>query len=150
MSESNKSTLPWVAIPGVKRPQFVFNKIKFVLPTRIPSNFIFLAIFLSILYIYIGGVYNLVEDPLAFGGGEDGNPILIYPSQDRQFLIEGLVAGLVMMMGALGLYLINSATNDPHDTSRAVSYQTFGVILIVIAFFILNNMYNCKIDSTAC
>ncbi len=150
MSDSNKSSLPWVAIPGVKRPNFVFTKVSLSIPTKIPSNMVYFLVFLSIFYIYIGGVYDLVEDPLAFGGNANNEPLLIFPSQDRQFLIEGIVAGLIMMLGAGGLYLMSQATKDPHDTSRASTYQSIGVILIVIAFFVLQNMYKCKINPEVC
>lgn len=145
MSSSDKINLPWVVVPGVKRPKFEFVKIKFALPTRIPSSLVFVLIYFSIFYIYAGGVYDLVEDPLAFGQDANRDPLLIYPSQDRQFLLEGIVAGLVMMMGAAGLYMISAATSDPHDTSRASTYQTIGVLVILIAFFILQNMYKKKI-----
>lgn len=150
MSENSKTTLRWVAIPGVKRPNFVFNKVSIGIPTSIPSNLIFALVFISILYVYIGGVFDLVEDPHAFGATENQQVRIFYPSQDRQFLLEGIVAGLVMMMGALGLYLIYQATKDPHDTSRATTYQTFGIILIVIAYFALQMMYSCKLDANKC
>ncbi|MCY3412065.1 MAG: hypothetical protein INQ03_10580 [Candidatus Heimdallarchaeota archaeon] len=143
-NDTEVHNIPWVAIPGVIRPNFSFKKLQVSFPTQYPSSLITMILYASIFYIYIGGVYNLVEDPLAFGGGVENKPILIYPDEDKQFLIEGIVAGTVMMMGAIGLYLIKSATNDPHDTAKAISYQVIGTILTIIALFILQNMYQCK------
>jgi hypothetical protein len=90
-------------------------------------------------------VYNLVKDPFARGADSQGNPVLIFTDQDRQFAIEGYVAGIVMFMGALGLYFLSQATADPHNPNRATSYQTIGVVMIIIAFLILQSMYNCKV-----
>ena len=140
---ADRVTLPW--IPGLTRPKFVFYKIRIAIPTRIPPSLIYGLIYLSILYIYAGGVYDLVEEPFARGSGPNGDPILILADQDRQFLIEGIVAGVVMFMGAAGLYLIGEAATDPHKPDRATAYQAMGIILIVLAFLILQSMYNCKI-----
>lgn len=135
--------LPWV--PGLKRPNFVFYRIKVSIPRRIPPTLIYVLIYFSILYIFSGGVYNLVKDPFARGADQNGQPVLIYTDEDRQFVIEGYVAGIVMFMGAAGLYLLSQATTDPHNPSRATSYQTMGVIVIFLAFLILQSMYNCKV-----
>lgn len=151
MSEQKKSSLPWVAnIWGVKRPNFELAKISFSIPTTIPFGLVRTLVFFSIFYIYIGGVYDLVENPLAFGGSDTGGPALIWQSQDRQFLLEGIVAGLLMFLGFGGLYLIAQATSDPHDTERANRNQLAGTIFIIIAFYILQNMYQCKIRPDSC
>ncbi|MHA2097565.1 MAG: hypothetical protein ACW99A_02675 [Candidatus Kariarchaeaceae archaeon] len=134
--------LPW--IPGFYRPNFIFYKLKISIPTRIPSSFIYFAIFASIFYIFAGGVYDLVEDPFARGSDSEGNPILIWPDQDRQFLIEGVVAAMVMFMGAGGLYLLNQATSDPHNPSRATYMQAMGIGMIIVAFITLQSMFNQK------
>lgn len=134
--------LPW--IPGLQRPNFIFYRIRFSLPTKIPPALIYGLIYLSILYIYAGGVYDLVEKPFARGADAQGNPVLIWPDQDRQFLIEGIVAGIIMFLGAAGLYMLNQATADPHNPNRATTYQTIGAVLIVIAFIILQSMYKTK------
>ena len=140
---SEKLELPW--IPGLKRPNFSFYRIKVAIPTSIPNSFIYGLIFLSVLYIFSGGVYDLVEEPFARGSDSQGNPVLIFADQDRQFLIEGLVAGIIMFLGAAGLYFIYEATTDPHNPDRATSYQLLGVLLLFVSFFILQTMYNCKL-----
>ena len=148
MAES-QFRLPWV--PLLQRPNFKFYKVRFSIPTRIPPNLLFLAIYLSIFYIFAGGVYDLVnKDTIAFGTDADGGPQLFYPSQDRQFLLEGIAAALVMFMGAAGIYLLGQATSDPHDTGRASTYQIIGGILILIAFIMISSMFNCKVNPGSC
>ncbi|MHA2169674.1 MAG: hypothetical protein ACXAB7_07240 [Candidatus Kariarchaeaceae archaeon] len=131
-------------IPGFQRPNFIFYRIRVTLPTKIPPSFIYAAIFLSILYVYSGGVYDLVEKPFARGADSQGNPVLIWPDQDRQFLIEGIVAGILMFLGAGGLYMLSQATADPHNPSRASTFQTIGVVMILISFLILQSMFKTK------
>ena len=84
---------------------------------------LYFAIFASVFYVFAGGVYDFVEEPISRGADSNGNPILIYPDRDRQFLIEGIVAAIIMFLGAGGLYMINQATTDPHNPQRASSYQ---------------------------
>jgi len=140
---SSKSIkLPW--IPGFQRPNFIFYRIRVSIPTTIPSSFIYAAVFLGVLYIFSGGVYDLVEKPFARGADSNGNPILIWPDQDRQFMIEGFVAGIIMFLGAGGLFMISQATADPHNPSRATTFQTIGGVLVVLAFIILQSMYKTK------
>ncbi len=140
---SDRVQLPW--IPGIERPKFVFYRIKITIPTRIPPSLVYGLVFLSILYIYAGGVYDLVEEPFARGSDAQGNPILLLTDQDRQFLIEGVVAGVVMFLGAGGLYMIAEAATDPHNPDRATTYQGIGVILLLFAFLVLQSMFNCKL-----
>ena len=134
--------LPW--IPGLYRPNFIFHKIKFSIPTKIPGSFIYFAIFASVFYVFDGGVYDFVEEPISRGADSNGNPILIYPDQDRQFLIEGIVAAIIMFLGAGGLYMINQATADPHNPQRASYYQALGFIMVILAFITLQSMFNSK------
>jgi len=144
---SNRELLPWV--PGLKRPNFIFYRIKISFPRRIPNSVIFGLIYISLLYIYVGGVYDLVESPLARSADASGNPVLIMRDQSRQFLIEGIVAGIVMFMGAAGLYLIDQATADIHNPNRATAYQIFGVVLLGLSYILLQTMYKCK-TTTQC
>ena len=72
--------------------------------------------------------------------------VLIWPNQDRQFLIEGVVAGMLMFLGAGGLYFLHSATADPHNPSRANTFQLMGGVMVILAFIILQSMYSQKVS----
>lgn len=105
---------------------------------------IYISIFASVFYVFAGGVYDLVEQPFARGADSEGNPVLIWPDQDRQFLIEGVVAALVMFLGAGGLYLMFQGTTDPHNPSRATYFQAMGFVLLIVAFITIQSMFNTK------
>ena len=140
--------LPWV-IPGIRRPNFRFYRLTFTLPREVPTKLFVLTLFLAIFYIYMGGVYDVVEKPLTIGSDQKGNPLLFYPGGiDRQFLLEGIVAALLMFVGFIGLYLMDSATHDPHDPNRAYKYMTVGSVLIVLAMIVLQRMIDLKQGKT--
>ena len=145
-----KFRLPW--IPFIKRPNFKFYRVRFNIPTRIDIKIVYFVIYLTIFYIFAGGVYGLVnEDTPTFGFDlETGEPQLFYPRQDSQYLVEGIAAALVMFMGATGIYLLGQATSDPHDTDRVSTYQVIGGILILLAFIMIASMFRCKIDPESC
>lgn len=140
------SKLPWV-VPGFRRPKFIFYRIKFTIPTSIDSRIIFFLVYVSIFYIYIGGVYNLLEDPIAIASDAQNNPVLVAEGLDRQFIIEGVVAGMLMFAGFFGFLLLKEATADPYNTNRANSYLLGGFVLIFFAFLALSNMYGEKLGN---
>ena len=136
--------LPWI-VPGIRRPNFRFYKLTFTIPREVPGRLFFIFIFLAIFYVYIGGVYDLVEKPLTIGSDANQNPLLIYPGgTDRQFLLEGVVAGILMFIGFGGLYLLDSAAKDPHDTQRAINFIVIGAFITFLALVILNRMIAIK------
>ncbi len=139
--------LPWV-VPGIRRPNFRFYRLTVSIPREVPSKLFILVVFLAIFYVYMGGVYDIVEKPLTIGSDTNGNPLLWYPGGiDRQFLLEGIVAALLMFIGFAGLYLMDSATKDPHDTQRAWKYMTIGSLLIILAMITLQRLIDVKLGN---
>lgn len=149
--DQQRNKVPWL-IP-LRRPNFYFPRIVLGKP-KIPNWVIYVAVFTSIFYVFSGGVYNLVEDNIPAYGFENGEIELIfnrykgkgscYSNLDHQYLVEGIVAGLMVFMGSFGLYILNQATRDPHDIRKAENYQMFGLILIILAFLILSSMMSDK------
>ncbi len=136
--------LPWV-FPGLRRPNFRFYKLTFSMRREVPGKILYVLIFLAIFYIYIGGMYDLVEKPLTIGSDQNNNPLLIFPGgTDRQFLLEGIVAGLLMFVGFGGLFLLDNAAKDPHDTQRAWKLMTVATVIVILAFLTLQRMLDVK------
>jgi hypothetical protein len=135
--------LPWV-VPGLRQPRFVFYRIKLTIPTSVPPQLIFFLVFASVFYIYIGGVYNVLLNPIAIASDAQNNPVLIARGIDTQFIIEGVVAGILMFAGAFGLYLLKEASADPYNINRANSYLVGGVIVVMLSFLLLTSIMNTK------
>ena len=138
-----KMKLPWL-IPGIRRPNFRLYRIKIGYPTELPANFALYIILLGVLFIYSGGMYDLVEKPISIGSDQYGEPSLISQSLDRQFMLEGIVAAIFMFFGALGLYLMDYATGDPHNVRSASTLQALGIVISFISFLTLILMLEIK------
>lgn len=137
--------LPWI-FPGIRQPNFYLPKIEPTIPTSISPRVIYTLVYVSVFYIFIGGVYDLIQSPIAIGADSAGNPVLVYTNAlERQFLIEGIVAGLLMFLGALGLFLLKEAPSNPHDTDRANMLVALGMASIFIAWLALENMIQQKL-----
>lgn len=134
--------VPWVFV--VRKPKFSFSKIKMSFPTSVPNWVIYSLIYISVFYIYIGGVYNVLNNPIAFASDAQNNIALIAKGVDRQFLLEGVVAGLLMFLGAFGLYLTKEAAKDYNDTTRFYYRAIPGWIIVFVAFFSISAMMGAK------
>ncbi len=137
--------LPWI-FPGLKKPNFYLYELRIRIPTEIPPNIINVLIFLIIFYIYIGGVYDVVkaDELLSVGADSQGNPRLIYPGTDRQFLVEGIIAGLAMMLGTYGLYLMYDATKYFFDARVSLLRQFAGIAIVAFTTLTLLLMIQAK------
>ncbi len=135
--------VPWVFV--VRRPRFSFSKLKMSFPTSVPTWLIYSLIYISVFYIYIGGVYNVLENPIAFASDAQNNIALIANGIDRQFLLEGVVAGLLMFLGAFGFFLMKDASKDYNDKSRFYYKALPGWILAIGAFFAITAMMGVKL-----
>ena len=135
--------MKWIFI--VRPPEFSFSRITLTLPSSIPAPIIYGAIYLSIFYIYIGGVYDLLQNPLTFATTSSNSVNFIASGINRQFLLEGIVGGILMFTGAIGLYLIRDAATYHIDRSQYISRSVFGYILTLLAFVILTLIMDQKL-----
>ncbi len=134
--------VPWV-FPA-PQPKFVLPRLKFTIPTTVPTNLIFFLVYVGVFYVFIGGVYDLVNNPIAIG--VVGNTPLLISNQGvgSQFLLEGIVGGLVMFLGSFGLYLIRQASSNPHDTENANRLFILGVLTLLLSIIFIYSMYMAK------
>jgi len=143
--DESPRNLPWI-LP-LKKPNFYFPKIRVGIPT-IPDWVLPGGIFVGLFYIFSGGVYLLVTGNVpAYYYPANGTIQLIYNREctvSKQYLMEGIVAAMLISMGSLGLYLVNKATDDPHNPNRAFMYQFIGSILLLISILIIENMMHIK------
>lgn len=133
----------WIFV-GFNKPNFNLPKIEPVIPTTISPRVVYTLVYISVFYIFIGGVYDLIQDPVAIGADQNGNPVLIANRNGQQFLIEGIVAGMLMFLGAIGLYLLKEAPSNPHDTGRATMMMTLSIVILFVTFVSLERMMNFK------
>lgn len=136
--------LPWL-LPGIRRPNFNFYQIRFRIPTTIPPGVIYFIVYAIIFYIFSGGAYHAVNKDVISIGQSGNRPIFIAPYQSAQYLIEGIVAGLVFAFAALSLYIFDYATKYVFEVNTAQKLELLGVVLISVWYIVLTLMYKQKV-----
>ena len=129
----------------VRQPGFSFSRVTLTLPSSIPAPIIYGAIYLSIFYIYIGGVYDILQNPLTFATTSSNSVDFIASGINRQFLLEGVIGGVLMFIGSIGLYLIKDAATYHIDRSQYISRAVFGYIFTLLAFVMLTLIMDQKL-----
>ena len=136
--------LPWI-IPILKRPNFRFYRITITIPKSFSKNLAEALIFCLIYFQFIGGFYNVLEKPRSYGLNENNDVILIYPHYiEHQFLLEGIIAGTMIYIGFVGLLLLEKASQDPHDPSKAQQYVVVSIFILYFVVLVLNNWLSIK------
>ena len=136
--------LPWVFGKTIREPSFHFQKVKLRAPTEVPMGLLYFLVLASVFYIFIGGVYDVVQTPESIGGAFQ--PEIFLKALDQQYVLEGLIAGFVMFLGAFGLYLTHYASNFSTDLRRSTTVLVIGILMFVIAALTLNAFFNAKIS----
>ncbi|UCE09974.1 MAG: hypothetical protein JSW61_13530 [Candidatus Thorarchaeota archaeon] len=134
---------PWWPSTIVK-PSVRLSRPRFKMPTRPPDVVVFGLVMIAVLFILGGNIYTLVKTPPAIAGGAGGQPILIAPSIDFQLGMEGIVASVTIMMGALGLGLVYYSSKYVFQPGYATRLMTLGMILAGVAFLIITYMFGIK------
>ena len=132
--------------PIVRRPDYQLRFIKLRAPTSIPVELIIAVVFIGLFFIYMGGFYDLAQDNLsAFGSDQQGNPMVIYPSQlDSQFLVEGMAAGLLMFIGGGGFFLLYYSTQYAYSPKNATVLLVVGIGIVALAWVAIMYMLLTK------
>ncbi len=123
-------------ILGIRKPKVILRKPKLQLPTEIPTGLLLQIALIFIFCIYMGLIYDIVKEPLPLGS-RFGVPVLIDERLDAQFIIEGIVAGMIMFLGFLGFVIIFYSTRYFYEPSYARTLLLIGVIAVIAAYFVL-------------
>lgn len=112
---------------------------------RMPSKWIFFAIVLIIYYFIVSGsIFSLSYRPPPFGGTEEALNIL-YPGLSRQFLLEGIVGGIMYLVGFIGFYFMYHSTRHIYRPRYSQMLLGIGIILILVSFVTCQFMVTNKI-----
>ncbi len=115
------------------------------IPKSSTKNLVKALIFGLIYFQFTGGFYNVLEKPRSYGLNENNDVILIYPRYiEHQFLLEGIIAGTLIYIGFVGLLLLEKASQDPHDPSKAQQYLVISIFILYFVVIVLNNWLSIK------
>jgi hypothetical protein len=136
--------------PGfIRKPRLRLTKPSLKMPEKPSGTTLFTLTLIFLLFVFGGGVWDIVyKDTLrSMGSTSSGGPLLIYPSLDYQFIIEGLVASILLFAGFIGLIIIYQSTRHVYRPSYSKLLLVAGMGLLFTSYILLNVMLGGKFQS---
>ena len=152
IGERLKDNMPWVFGSTLRKPKINFPRFqRRRLSMPVPSKSLgLIVIFIALFILQTGVVYLIYKDPPALGADSAGEAIFLYPSIHDSFIIEGIVASILIFCASMGYIFLYQASKYVYNRKMALRIIVFGVILIIIAFVALQYMILCKVDPSKC
>ncbi|MFX1301862.1 MAG: hypothetical protein ACFE9X_00745 [Promethearchaeota archaeon] len=145
--EKIRSRTPWIFGNSLRKPKISFPKFrlpKISLP--MPSRSLSMVIILIALFILqTGVVYLIVREPPALGATQRGDPIFIFVGIHESFIIEGIVASILIFFCSMGFIMLYQASKFVYNKKMAVWILVIGVIMIIITFIMLQYIISVKV-----
>ncbi|MCK4480791.1 MAG: hypothetical protein KAV01_09710 [Candidatus Lokiarchaeota archaeon] len=144
--EKIKSRTPWIFGNSLRKPKINYPRLKlprisFPMPSRSLSLII---IFIILFVLQTGVVYFLVRGTPALGANSAGDPIFIYNSIHESFIIEGIVASILILFCSIGFITLFQASKYVYNKKMGVSILIIGLLMIIISFILLQYILSVK------
>ncbi|MBD3255431.1 MAG: hypothetical protein GF383_10075 [Candidatus Lokiarchaeota archaeon] len=139
IGEKIKKRTPWIFGKKLRKPKVVYPKLRgrsLTMPS--PSKALGLvAIYIILFVLQTGIVYLLYREPPALGADSAGDPIFLYPSVHDSFIVEGIVASILLFLCSTGFLLIYQASKHSYNRKLAIRILVIGIIMILSTFIAL-------------
>jgi len=148
--EKLKDKTPWIFGSKIRKPKIKFPSLstrrRISVPS--PSKTFFLIIIIILLFVLqLGAIYIIYRDTIALGATQAGEPQFLYPSISEQFILEGIVASALFLIGSVGFILLYQASKYVYNRSTVIKILAIGLLFILVAFIILQIMLSIKTAS---
>lgn len=147
IGEKIKKNTPWIMGKKLRKPKINFPRFYrrgFTMPS--PSKALGLIVIYAILFILqTGVVYLAIRKTPALGATSGGDPIFIYPSLSESFIVEGIVASILIFVSSTGFLLLYQASKYSYNRNLALRIIIIGAFMILVAFVMLQYMINVKL-----
>lgn len=121
---------------------------------RIPSRYIskisvllYAVIVVFTVFVISGGIYNVLEKPLAILPRGSGWTFIYRGSIHLQTLNESIVAAIIYILGIFGLYLILRSTKLVYRPRQAYMMLMIGLLVTLISVYYSIMLLQAKIGS---
>lgn len=109
------------------------------------GKIIFAAIVGFSVFILAGGIYDLLEKPLALLPRGGGWTFIYRGNVHMQTLNESIVVAIVYVLGLSGLYVVFRSTKYAYRPRQAYILLIIGVLITLISFFYINFLLQSKL-----
>ncbi|MFX1593294.1 MAG: hypothetical protein ACFFCL_11435 [Promethearchaeota archaeon] len=147
--EKIRSRTPWIFGNSLRKPKISFPKMRLPnISLPMPSRSLSIVAILIILFVLqTGVVYLIVREPLAAGATQGGDILLIYTDLHDAFIIESIVAAILIFFCSIGFIMLYQASKYVYNKKMAVWILIIGVLMITITFFLLQYMIGVKVGT---
>ncbi len=144
--EKFKNKTPWILGNALRKPKMNFPKFRLPrLSLPMPSRALGLIIvFVALFVLQTGIAYLLVREPPALGATQQGDPIFIFNSINEAFIIESIVASILILLSSVGFIFLYQASKYVYNRKMAATILTIGVLTIIITFIALQYIIAVK------
>ncbi|TFH30747.1 MAG: hypothetical protein E4G98_01470 [Promethearchaeota archaeon] len=138
--------MPWlfgksVRIPKVNFPEYREGQMTLPTPGR---SLILIAIYIFLFWLMAGGIYLNIRGSIALGQDNAGQVMWLYPTTSEAFIIESIVAAVLMFLGGVGFIILYQSTKHAYNYSYAVKLLIIGMTAVVTGFGLLQYMIAVK------
>eukprot|EP01099_Mayorella_cantabrigiensis_P008838 TRINITY_DN877_c0_g1_i2.p1 TRINITY_DN877_c0_g1~~TRINITY_DN877_c0_g1_i2.p1 ORF type:complete len:169 (-),score=51.41 TRINITY_DN877_c0_g1_i2:74-520(-) len=101
---------------------------------------VFFLLFASYFLVCSGIIYDIIVEPPSIGSTQEGGavkPIAFLQRINGQFIIEGLSAGFLFVLGGMGFIILDGANKKLLSERNRFLLILTGVIFIVAAYNLL-------------
>ncbi|MGQ4874089.1 MAG: hypothetical protein ACP6IY_08470 [Promethearchaeia archaeon] len=146
ISEKFKRKMPWIFGGLIKKPKINFPKAKYrrILIPMPAKTLGIILIYVVLFILQTGVVYLIYRKPPALGANPNGDAIFIYPSVNDSFIIEGIVASVLIFVASMGYLMLYQASKYLYNRKMALRILIFGITSILLAFISLQYMIAVK------
>lgn len=146
IKEKIAEKIPWffgnsLRKPKIRLPTVSMRRAKLPTPSK---NLALIGIYVFLFVLQLGIIYIIYREPIALGADQSGNPMWIYPSLHDSFIIEAIVASILIFLSSFGFLVLNQSLKYSYDKTFAWRLLLLGVVLILIGFVSLQYMMSQK------
>jgi len=144
--EKIKKKTPWIFGRVFRKPKLRFPRLKLPrLSLPMPSRAIgVIGLFVILFVLQTGIAYLLVREPPALGANQQGDPIFILTDINEAFIIESIVASILIILCSTGFIFLYQASKYVYNRKMAATILTIGVLTIIITFIALQYIIAVK------
>jgi hypothetical protein len=147
IKEKIAKKVPWLLGNTLHKPKIRFPRTKGVRRLSFPTpskNLALISVYIFLFVLQLGVIYIIYREPNPLGADAEGNAIWIYPDIQDAFIIEAVVASILIFLCAAGFFTIFQATKYTYDKSFAWKLLLIGTVLVIISFTALQYMIDQK------
>ena len=149
--EKIKKRIPWIFGNILRKPKINFPKVQSKrISMPLPPKAIGLIFIWTILFVLQTGVVYLVymdysSNLPAVGADLQGDPTFIYPGIYDAFIIESIVASILIFICSMGFLFLYQASKFINNRKIALRLLVMGLVLIMVSFVALQYMISQKL-----